>query len=156
MSIAIRIRFFLLALLLTNGFASNVQAQNQRLPVAVIQYGVDSLGRYLVLAVRDAVERSGRYKLVDFGDAVYRITMHTDSPPDLRSVQTQDQSIISVVYHVRNQQRFDARNPQTFVGLYLDSAVHIAGIGTVESVAAKIVNGLDNSIWNYQSYFPTR
>jgi hypothetical protein len=99
--------------------------------------------------LRDELNRSRRYRLVDRNQALFEIRIVTVDP----SVSDDGISTaIAVTYLAANVLPIEDKNPQTWLPIYLSDAIHIAGRDQATAVAQLMVSELDQQIDHYMDH----
>jgi len=125
------------------------QAQDEKIPAAVVHSGSDPVGMSVADNLRDELNRSGRYRLVDRDQALFQIRIVTIDP----SVGDDGISTaIAVTYLAANVLPVEPKNPQTWLPIYLSDAIHIAGRNQTAAVAQQMVSELDQQIGHYADH----
>ncbi len=122
-------------------------AQEQRALVSVSHAGEDSVGQRLAFALREAIRSSAGYRLVDYKEALFRVSLVTLDPD--RSLSG-NKTAAAVTYTVRNTLPFKDSNPQTWYPIYLTTSIVIAGADRTEDQARGILASLDANIEDYK------
>jgi hypothetical protein len=125
------------------------QSQDEKIPAAVVHSGSDPVGMSVADSLRDELSRSGRYRLVDRDRALFQIRIVTIDP----SVGDDGISTaIAVTYLAANVLPVEPKNPQTWLPIYLNDAIHIAGRDQTAAVAQQMVAELDQQIGHYADH----
>jgi hypothetical protein len=125
------------------------QREDVRIPALVVHTGSDPVGVSVASNLRDELNRSRHYRLVDRNQALFEIRIVTVDP----SVSDDGISTaIAVTYLAVNVLPVEDKNPQTWLPIYLSDAIHIAGRNQATAVAQLMVSELDQQIEHYMDH----
>jgi hypothetical protein len=125
------------------------QLDDDRIPAAVVHTGSDPVGVSVASNLREELNRSTRYRLVDRDHAFFEVRIVTIDP----SVGDEGVSTaIAVTYLAANVLPVEQKNPQTWLPIYLSDGIHIAGRDQVTAVAHLMVSELNQQIERYTEH----
>jgi hypothetical protein len=143
---------FLYTLLIFTIFSNFAFAQenNTKLIVNVSHSGIDTVGQQLSFSIKEAIRSSSGYKLGDTKESEFTIILHTIDP--LATVSgAGNVTSGSAIFTIRNDLPYIKGNPQSWLPIYLDSSVIIAGKARIDEQAKSILASLDKMIEIYKS-----
>lgn len=122
--------------------------QISKVKVSVSHWGDDSVGTTLALAVREAVRQSVGYELATAKNALFDIKLVSVDH------STKDEGVasaIAVIYTVANLAFYEAKNPQTWLPLFMDAHVLYLGRKRAQDQGTEILAMLDAKIAEYKA-----
>jgi hypothetical protein len=143
-------RFFASIILGCAILASTLQAEENKIIVAVEHTGTDSIGQRLVFAVREAIRSSSGYKLGTKIEAAVCISLTTVDPEAKNSKTAGKATISAVVFTVANPGPYLKNNPQSWYPLYLTSLVVTVGESRVDQYGKSLLADLDEAYEKYK------
>jgi hypothetical protein len=120
-----------------------------RLGVGVSLSGEDAPGKGLASAVREKIQRSESYQLVEDKKSDLQIRLVS-----LDVDGAGHPSAIAVAYTMTNSAALDEKNPQTWYPIYLTTYVFVVDTKNIDAVAKIVVASLDQQVEGYRLQIP--
>lgn len=130
-------------LLFWAGFVNNLWAETPY-TISVRHSGDDFVGRQFFFELKEVIRESQGFKLSSGPEAEIRINLHT-----MDAEENQRYTVVTVVVSMRNHNKFQPDQPQTWYPIYLTSFTAAIGVTKVDVSATQTLALIDEAIEDY-------